>query len=77
MILIIILIGIVFLYLNQNKTVETADTADTSTTKVIEATVGTQTIENTLSSSGQISTNLTEIGKVAVGQEVEINEKYK
>lgn len=64
-ILIVLLGGIVFLYLNQNKMVNASSASESessgSTTKITEVTVGTQTIENTLSSSGQISSNLEEV----------------
>lgn len=60
-ILVIILCVIIVMSLNQDKEVNIArDTSIATTSKVSEVVVGTQTIENTLSSSGQILSNETE-----------------
>lgn len=58
-ILFILLVGIVFMYFNQNSEA-TSSTTDTTTTNIKEVTVGTQTITKTLTSSGEIASNVTE-----------------
>lgn len=59
-VILILVIGMVLLYLSQNKTTKAVEGENRATTKVTEVTVGAQTIENTISSSGQISSNETE-----------------
>ncbi len=57
-ILILLLIGIMFVYFNQNA--EATNAESETTTSVKEVTVGTQTITKTLTSSGEIASNVTE-----------------
>lgn len=59
LLLIILLAGIVYFYFNQTEATDATMTQSTSTT-VKEVTVGTQTITKTLTSSGEIASNLTE-----------------
>lgn len=57
-ILVIVLGTIIYFYLSQNS--EKTETTSSTTTTIKETTVGTQTITKTITSSGQISSNLTE-----------------
>lgn len=58
--LIIALIMMGIIYFNQSSQADTVTSATSTTSKTTEVTVGTQTIIKTISSSGQISTNVTE-----------------
>lgn len=60
LILIMVLAGVIYFYLEQNAEATQTSATTTSSTTIKEVTVGTQTITKTLTSSGEIASNCTE-----------------